>query len=131
MASQKDNPPCNTLFIGNLGDHVNEGELRAIFSPAPGFSQLKMVRSSRNTTCFVEFTDVASAMMVHQSQQGIVLQSSDRGGIRIQYSKNPFGKKRDAVGQKISALSTLALSAGPSWSATTLRAVLNLPFLSP
>ncbi len=27
--------------------------------------------------------------------QGAVLQSSDRGGIRIQYSRNPFGKKRD------------------------------------
>lgn len=24
-----------------------------------------------------------------------MLTSSDRGGIRIQYSKNPFGKKRD------------------------------------
>lgn len=29
------------------------------------------------------------------ASQGAVLQSSDRGGIRIQYSKNPFGKKRD------------------------------------
>ena len=27
--------------------------------------------------------------------QGLILNSSDRGGIRIQYSKNPFGKKRD------------------------------------
>ena len=36
------------------------------------------------------------------SLQGAVLQSSDRGGIRIQYSKNPFGKKRDAGGNYIS-----------------------------
>mmetsp|Transcript_15355 Transcript_15355/g.42921 ORF Transcript_15355/g.42921 Transcript_15355/m.42921 type:complete len:326 (+) Transcript_15355:234-1211(+) len=102
MTNTKDNPPCNTLFIGNLGDHVNEVELRALFSHLPGFSQLKMVRNSRSTTCFVEFTDVASAMLVHQSQQGAILQSSDRGGIRIQYSKNPFGKKRDALGQLVS-----------------------------
>ncbi len=27
--------------------------------------------------------------------QGAVLQSSDRGAVRIQYSRNPFGKKRD------------------------------------
>lgn len=27
----KDNPPCNTLFIGNLGDQVDEAELRAVF----------------------------------------------------------------------------------------------------
>ncbi len=34
--------------------------------------------------------------------QGAVLSTSDRGGIRIQYSKNPFGKKRDASGNWIS-----------------------------
>lgn len=27
--------------------------------------------------------------------QGAALQSSDRGAVRIQYSRNPFGKKRD------------------------------------
>lgn len=31
--------------------------------------------------------------------QGAVLPSSDRGPIRIQFSKNPFGKKRDVSGQ--------------------------------
>jgi hypothetical protein len=30
-----------------------------------------------------------------------VLASSDRGPIRIQFSKNPFGKKRDVSGQLI------------------------------
>ena len=34
--------------------------------------------------------------------QGAVLSTSDRGGVRIQYSKNPFGKKRDASGNWIS-----------------------------
>lgn len=33
--------------------------------------------------------------------QGAVLNSSDRGPIRIQYSKNPLGKKRDSSGQWI------------------------------
>ena len=32
MQNTKDNPPCNTLFIGNLGEAVNENELRALFS---------------------------------------------------------------------------------------------------
>jgi hypothetical protein len=49
-------------------------------------------------TCFIEFIDVTSAMAVHDAQQGAILASSDRGGIRIQYSKNPFGRKRDAAG---------------------------------
>lgn len=33
-----------------------------------------------------------------------MLSSSDRGGIRIQFSKNPYGKKRDAIGNYISTL---------------------------
>jgi hypothetical protein len=95
ISNTKDNPPCNTLFIGNLGDATDENEVRNIFNSQPGFRQIKLNRGQRGITCFVEFSDVASAMAVHQSQQGAVLTSSDRGGIRIQYSKNPFGKKRD------------------------------------
>jgi len=37
----------------------------------------------------------------HEWVQGAVLQSSDRGGIRIQYSKNPYGKKRDHTGTPV------------------------------
>jgi hypothetical protein len=55
------------------------------------------VRTAKSTTAFVEFTDVQSAMMVHEMLQGAVLTSSDRGGIRVQYSKNPYGK-REPVG---------------------------------
>lgn len=42
--------------------------------------------------------------------QGAVLASSDRGPIRIQFSKNPFGKKRDVSG----ALIDTRMSAGGS-----------------
>jgi hypothetical protein len=45
---------------------------------------MKVVKGPRATTAFVEFSDVASAMLVHQTMQGAVLQSSERGGIRIQ-----------------------------------------------
>jgi hypothetical protein len=31
ISNTKDNPPCNTLFIGNLGDTVNETEMRGLF----------------------------------------------------------------------------------------------------
>lgn len=30
-----DNPPCNTLFVGNLGPGVTETELRQVFSVQP------------------------------------------------------------------------------------------------
>lgn len=32
MQNMKDNPPCNTLFIGNLGENIVEEELRGIFN---------------------------------------------------------------------------------------------------
>ena len=31
ISNTKDNPPCNTLFIGNLGDSVSEAEMRGLF----------------------------------------------------------------------------------------------------
>ncbi len=40
------------------------------------------------------YETVEAAIAVHQSLQGAVIPSSDRGGMRIQYSKNPFGIKR-------------------------------------
>eukprot|EP00775_Hariotina_reticulata_P011795 gene11795-11940_t len=97
----KDNPPCNTLFVGNLSDAVVESELQSLFGAQPGFQQLKVLRNARAVSCFVEFDTVETAMACHQSQQGAVLSSSDRGPLRIQYSKNPFGKKRDSSGQMI------------------------------
>ena len=33
----RDNPPCNTLFVGNLGDGTSEVELRALFACQPGY----------------------------------------------------------------------------------------------
>ncbi|KAJ4953967.1 hypothetical protein NE237_030799 [Protea cynaroides] len=85
IQNMKDNPPCNTLFIGNLGENVIEAELRDLFSTQPGFKQMKILRQERNTVCFIEFEDVNSATNVHHSLQGAVIPSSGRGGVRIQY----------------------------------------------
>uniref|UniRef100_A0A0D3GXZ4 RRM domain-containing protein n=2 Tax=Oryza TaxID=4527 RepID=A0A0D3GXZ4_9ORYZ len=81
----KDNPPCNTLFIGNLGETVIEEELRSLFSVQPGYKQMKVLRQDRNTVCFIEFEDVNAASAVHHNLQGAVIPSSGRGGMRIQY----------------------------------------------
>lgn len=35
VSNTKDNPPCNTLFIGNLSDSVDEGELQGLFGAQP------------------------------------------------------------------------------------------------
>jgi len=66
-----------------------------------GFQQVKVVRSSRGVSAFIEFVDGATAVACHNAQQGMILHTSDRGPIRLQFSKNPFGlggKKRDANG---------------------------------
>ncbi|KAK6128143.1 hypothetical protein DH2020_038112 [Rehmannia glutinosa] len=103
VQNTKDNPPCNTLFIGNLGENINEEELRGLFGAQPGFKQMKTIRQERHTVCFIEFEDVNSATNVHRSLQGAVIPSSGSVGMRIQYpffyedtySKNPFGKRKD------------------------------------
>ncbi|MCO5575399.1 hypothetical protein L7F22_029200 [Adiantum nelumboides] len=95
IQNNKDNPPCNTLFIGNLGESTSEAELRGLFSGQPGFKQMKVLRQGRSTVCFIEFTVVNAAIAVHNNLQGAILASSDRGGMRLQYSKNPFGKRKD------------------------------------
>ncbi|GER28343.1 RNA-binding (RRM/RBD/RNP motifs) family protein [Striga asiatica] len=85
VQNTKDNPPCNTLFIGNLGENINEEELRGLFSAQPGFKQMKALRQDRHTVCFIEFEDVNSATNVHRSLQGAVIPSSGSVGMRIQY----------------------------------------------
>ncbi|KAL3511535.1 hypothetical protein ACH5RR_024252 [Cinchona calisaya] len=60
---------CNTLSIGNLGENINEEELRGLFSVQPGFKQMKVLRQERHTVCFIEFEDVNSATNVHHNLQ--------------------------------------------------------------
>ncbi|CAJ2656530.1 unnamed protein product [Trifolium pratense] len=85
IQNTKDNPPCNTLFIGNLGENINEDEVRGLFSVQPGFKQMKIIRQERHTVCFIEFEDVNSATNVHHNLQGAVIPSSGSIGMRIQY----------------------------------------------
>lgn len=35
VSNTNDNPPCNTLFVGNLADGVDEAELQGLFSTQP------------------------------------------------------------------------------------------------
>lgn len=93
--SQPDNPPCNTLFVGNLGEGALEGELHGIFGAMPGYRQCKLVRQAHGTVCFVEFEDIETATAAHSAAQGMTLRSGGPGPMRVQFSKNPWGRKRD------------------------------------
>jgi len=68
-SSGKDNPPCNTLFIGNLSQDVSEQELAQVMAAQLGFSQLKVLRQAQNSVCFVEFVDVDHASQCHTRLQ--------------------------------------------------------------
>ena len=73
---------------------MTEVDLHQALGEIPGFRQLKLVRSGRNFTCFVEFADIALASAARGRLHGSTIPGCGRGGIRVQFSKNPFGKKR-------------------------------------
>lgn len=97
------NPPCNTLYVGNLPPDASEMELRALFQPQAGFRRLSF-RTKQNSSgvshhgpmCFVEFEDVAHATRALAELYGRQLvrangAASNKGGIRLSFSKNPLG----------------------------------------
>ncbi|KAG5513547.1 hypothetical protein PMAC_000979 [Pneumocystis sp. 'macacae'] len=91
------NPPCNTLYVGNLPVSTTEEELRSLFSRQPGYRRLCYRTKSNGPMCFVEFEDVGYAMKALGLLQGVCLSSSVKGGIRLSFSKNPLGVRSSGV----------------------------------
>lgn len=102
------NPPCNTLYVGNLPPDATEAELRTLFSPQKGFRRLSFRTKNQSSSssssssshnhgpmCFVEFEDVAHATIALAELYGRALPrpngSNGKGGIRLSFSKNPLG----------------------------------------
>ncbi len=92
------NPPCNTLYVGNLPLATTEEELKSLFSRQQGYRRLCYRTKSNGPMCFVEFEDVSYAINALKLLQGVVLSSSIKGGIRLSFSKNPLGV-RGMIGQ--------------------------------
>ncbi|KAH0587957.1 hypothetical protein H2248_006702 [Termitomyces sp. 'cryptogamus'] len=93
------NPPINTLYVGNLPtsspngfpqDYLEES-LRELFSVRAGFRRLCFRQKSNGPMCFVEFEDVAHATKALNDLYGDTLKGLVKGGIRLSYSKNPLG----------------------------------------
>ncbi|QLL32547.1 hypothetical protein HG536_0D00690 [Torulaspora globosa] len=93
------NPPCNTLYVGNLPPDTTEQELRQLFSGQQGFRRLSFRNKNSNGNghgpmCFVEFEDVSFATRALAELYGSQLpraSASNKGGIRLSFSKNPLG----------------------------------------
>ncbi|KAK4971222.1 cell cycle RNA binding protein whi3, partial [Elasticomyces elasticus] len=85
------NPPCNTLYVGNLPIDTSEDELKTMFSRQRGYKRLCFRTKQNGPMCFVEFEDVPAASKALLELYGHPLSNSVKGGIRLSFSKNPLG----------------------------------------
>jgi hypothetical protein len=97
------NPPCNTLYVGNLPVDTSEDELKAVFSKQRGYKRLCFRTKQNGPMCFVEFEDVSFATKALHELYGHPLHNSVKGGIRLSFSKNPLGVRS---GQQSNGLQT-------------------------
>ncbi|KAG5986458.1 hypothetical protein E4U43_005501 [Claviceps pusilla] len=94
------NPPCNTLYVGNLPIDTSEEELKAMFSKQRGYKRLCFRTKQNGPMCFVEFEDISFATKALHELYGLPLHNSVKGGIRLSFSKNPLGvRSGQAPGQ--------------------------------
>ena len=89
--STDQNPPCNTLYVGNLPPNTSPEELESLFSKCRGYRRLCFRNRPSGPMCFVEFEDIEKATMVMYELYGYPLSTHTKGGIRLSYSKNPLG----------------------------------------
>lgn len=95
------NPPINTLYIGNLPaisppthpPNFLEESLRALFHRRPGFKRMSFRQKINGPMCFVEFEDIPYATQAMRELYGNTLNGLVKGGIRLSYSKNSLGQR--------------------------------------
>lgn len=114
------NPPCNTLYVGNLPIDTSEDELKALFSKQRGYKRLCFRTKQNGPMCFVEFEDISFATKALNELYGVQLHNSVKGGIRLSFSKNPLGVR---AGQPGSNNPSTPLSATGPMSMNSLEAM--------
>ena len=120
------NPPCNTLYVGNLPIDTSEDELKAMFSKQRGYKRLCFRTKQNGPMCFVEFEDVSFATKALNELYGHPLHNSVKGGIRLSFSKNPLGVR---TGQPGSMVPPAPMSPqGPMLGFAGIGASANQPF---
>ncbi|KAG8962883.1 hypothetical protein FRC03_003670 [Tulasnella sp. 419] len=97
------NPPINTLYVGNLPSNnlthptTLEDALRNLFSRRTGYRKLCFRQKANGPMCFVEFDDVQCATKALNELYGDTLGGLVKGGIRLSFSKNPLGVRTPSV----------------------------------
>ncbi|CAG8535480.1 16868_t:CDS:2 [Funneliformis caledonium] len=115
------NPPCNTLYVGNLPMNTSEDELKQMFSRCPGFKRMCFRTKQNGPMCFVEFEDVHYATQAMNELYGNPLSNSVKGGIRLSFSKNPLGVRSNNNGSHTSLNSFNGERRGSAYSLTDRR----------
>ncbi|KAI8845602.1 hypothetical protein BJ741DRAFT_526855, partial [Chytriomyces cf. hyalinus JEL632] len=114
------NPPCNTLYVGNLPVNTNEVELRDLFGRCAGYRRMSFRMRVNGPMVFVEFDSIPYAQQALNELHGTLLSNSVKGGIRLSFSKNPLGVRPMASHQQMNAqMSTSNWSSLPSPSLLT------------
>ncbi|KAL7894963.1 hypothetical protein HDV63DRAFT_396575 [Trichoderma sp. SZMC 28014] len=96
------NPPCNTLYVGNLPVDTAEEELKAMFCKQRGYKRLCFRTKANGPMCFVEFEDISLATRALNEMYGVMLHNSTKGGIRLSFSKNPLGVRSGQPSSQVS-----------------------------
>uniref|UniRef100_A0A7S3QU82 Uncharacterized protein n=1 Tax=Dunaliella tertiolecta TaxID=3047 RepID=A0A7S3QU82_DUNTE len=90
----------------------------------------KMVRSvSSHAGELSTFVDMAPLCT-----QGAVLATSERGGMRIQFSKNPYGRRTPHVADPMPAMPPTPMGpfySSPSWAAAPIMPPHHMPHMPP
>ncbi|KAF2222432.1 hypothetical protein BDZ85DRAFT_289936 [Elsinoe ampelina] len=102
------NPPCNTLYVGNLPNNTSEDELKRIFSQQRGYKRLCFRTKQNGPMCFVEFENITLATQALHHLYGKMLSNSVKGGIRLSFSKNPLGVRSGQSGMPTGPMSPSA-----------------------
>ncbi|KAL3486720.1 hypothetical protein BJX62DRAFT_228523 [Aspergillus germanicus] len=121
------NPPCNTLYVGNLPPDTQEEELKALFSKQRGYKRLCFRNKQNGPMCFVEFEDVRTAGKALNELYGYKLSNSIKTGIRLSFSKNPLGVRSGQPGS-MSASNSLASQAAIQGAGAGINAMSNHMF---
>jgi len=119
------NLPCNTLYVGNLLINASEDELKCLFSTQLGYKRLCFRTKQSGSMCFVESQDASFATKALHKLNGYLLRNSIKGGIRLNFSKNPLGvrsKYRQAISPPLfRPASNLSVHSNTGYQAPSVR----------
>ena len=82
-----------TLFVAGLGPSATEEELRAAFGSLGGLKNIKMKGGNgRPPVAWVQYENHQLSGQAMATFNGTMLNSSDRGAIRIEFAKSEMGR---------------------------------------